>query len=107
MRTNLSPAFDRGGRLDRDAGARSRRGPARRVPRSRSPRPSMPRTHRRDGVSMPAVREVQAGVWHWEAPHPDWTPEDARPDGWGPVVSSYAIDDGARLLLFDPLDLPS
>lgn len=21
-----------------------------------------------------AVRELQAGLWHWQAPHPDWTP---------------------------------
>jgi hypothetical protein len=27
--------------------------------------------------------------------------------GWLKVVSSYAIDDGDRLLLFDPLALPS
>ena len=52
---------------------------------------------------MPAVREVQTGVWHWEAPHPDWEP---RAD-WGQMVSSYAIDDGDRLLLFDPLAPPS
>jgi glyoxylase-like metal-dependent hydrolase (beta-lactamase superfamily II) len=51
------------------------------------------------------VRELQTGVWHWEAPHPDWTP--ANPDGWGPEVSSYAIDDGERLLLVDPLAPPS
>jgi glyoxylase-like metal-dependent hydrolase (beta-lactamase superfamily II) len=50
------------------------------------------------------VREVQAGVWHWEAPHPDWKPETG--DGWGPEVSSYAIDDGERLLLIDPLAPP-
>jgi hypothetical protein len=25
---------------------------------------------------------------------------------WGPEVSSYAIDDGERLLLFDPLAVP-
>jgi glyoxylase-like metal-dependent hydrolase (beta-lactamase superfamily II) len=49
------------------------------------------------------VREVQTGVWHWEASHPDWKPEA----DWGPVVSSYAIDDGDRLLLFDPLAPPS
>jgi glyoxylase-like metal-dependent hydrolase (beta-lactamase superfamily II) len=49
------------------------------------------------------VRELQAGLWHWEAPHPDWKP---NPDGWGPEVSSYAIDDGERLLLIDPLALP-
>jgi glyoxylase-like metal-dependent hydrolase (beta-lactamase superfamily II) len=49
------------------------------------------------------MRELQPGVWHWEASHPDWKPTA----GWGPVVSSYAIDDGERLLLFDPLAPPS
>lgn len=52
------------------------------------------------------MRELQAGVWHWEAVHPEWTPEDAATQDWGPEVSSYAIDDGARLLLFDPVALP-
>jgi glyoxylase-like metal-dependent hydrolase (beta-lactamase superfamily II) len=52
---------------------------------------------------MPAVREVQPGVWHWEAPHPDWKPEA----DWGQMVSSYAVEDGDRLLLFDPLAPPS
>jgi glyoxylase-like metal-dependent hydrolase (beta-lactamase superfamily II) len=52
---------------------------------------------------MPAVREVQTGLWHWEAPHPDWKPGE----DWGQMVSSYAIDDGERLLLFDPLAPPS
>jgi glyoxylase-like metal-dependent hydrolase (beta-lactamase superfamily II) len=52
------------------------------------------------------VREVQPGLWHWEARHPDWTPE-AGEHGWGPEVSSYAIDDGERLLLIDPIALPS
>ena len=51
------------------------------------------------------MREVRNGLWHWEAPHPEWTP--ANPDGWGPEVSSYAIDDGERLLLIDPLASPS
>jgi len=49
------------------------------------------------------VRELQTGLWHWEAPHPDWKPGKE----WGQLVSSYAIDDGVRLLLFDPLALPS
>jgi glyoxylase-like metal-dependent hydrolase (beta-lactamase superfamily II) len=49
------------------------------------------------------VRELQAGLWHWQAPHPDWTPVER----WPQEVSSYAIDDGARLLLFDPLAVPS
>jgi hypothetical protein len=43
------------------------------------------------------VREVQTGVWHWEAPHPDWE----LGEEWDQVVSSYAIDDSDRLLLFD------
>ena len=42
-------------------------------------------------------------MWHWEAPHPDWKPGEE----WGEVVSSYAIDDGERLVLFDPLAVPS
>ena len=49
------------------------------------------------------MRELQTGLWHWEAPHPDWKPGKE----WGQLVSSYAIDDGVRLLLFDPLALPS
>ena len=52
--------------------------------------------------SIGAVREVRAGVWHWEAQHPEWNERQ----WWGPLVSSYATDDGERLLLFDPLALP-
>jgi glyoxylase-like metal-dependent hydrolase (beta-lactamase superfamily II) len=33
---------------------------------------------------------------------PDWTPAER----WPQEVSSHAIDDGARLLLFDPLSVP-
>jgi glyoxylase-like metal-dependent hydrolase (beta-lactamase superfamily II) len=49
------------------------------------------------------VRELRPGLWHWEAPHPDWRPTEP----WSESVSSYAIDDGERLLLFDPLAVPS
>jgi glyoxylase-like metal-dependent hydrolase (beta-lactamase superfamily II) len=49
------------------------------------------------------VREVRTGVWHWEARHPEWNERQ----WWGPLVSSYAIDDGARLVLFDPLAPPA
>jgi hypothetical protein len=48
------------------------------------------------------VRELARGLWHWDAPHPDWTTDD----WWPQRVSSYAIDDGTRLLLFDPLAVP-
>jgi hypothetical protein len=48
------------------------------------------------------VRELRPGLWHWQAPHPGW--RDTEP--WDKNVSSYAIDDGERLLLFDPLAVP-
>jgi glyoxylase-like metal-dependent hydrolase (beta-lactamase superfamily II) len=49
------------------------------------------------------VHELRTGVWHWQAAHPDWKPGE----DWDEMVSSYAIDDGARLLLFDPLAVPN
>ena len=65
------------------------------------------------------MRELETGIWHWEAPHPDWagpenealrqrlaamaeTPNEAARG----VVSSYAVRDDERLLLFDPLAMP-
>ena len=48
------------------------------------------------------MRELQSGLWHWQAPHPGWTPDEP----WQQAVSSYAIDDGTRLLFFDPLSVP-
>jgi len=49
------------------------------------------------------VHEVQAGIWHWQAPHPEW---NARGAAWGRVVSSYAIEVDDELILFDPLAVP-
>jgi hypothetical protein len=48
------------------------------------------------------VRELRGGLWHWQAPHPEWTSDQ----WWPQAVSSYALDDGARLILFDPLAVP-
>jgi glyoxylase-like metal-dependent hydrolase (beta-lactamase superfamily II) len=48
------------------------------------------------------VRELRPGLWHWQAPHPGW--REGEP--WDQSVSSYAIDDGQQLLLFDPLGVP-
>lgn len=48
------------------------------------------------------MRELRPGLWHWQARHPQW--EAGEP--WDPNVSSYALDDGERLLLFDPLGVP-
>ena len=54
------------------------------------------------------MRELTQGLWWWEARHPDWTAEDdAANHEWGPEVSSYAIDDGERLLLIDPTTPPA
>jgi glyoxylase-like metal-dependent hydrolase (beta-lactamase superfamily II) len=49
------------------------------------------------------VRELRAGLWHWKAPHPEWRPTEP----WDQNVSSYAIDSGEHLLLFDPIAPPS
>ena len=53
-------------------------------------------------TNIAAVHELKPGIWHWQAPHPEWTQESA----WPREVSSYAVDDGRRLLLFDPLAVP-
>jgi glyoxylase-like metal-dependent hydrolase (beta-lactamase superfamily II) len=49
------------------------------------------------------MHELAPGIRHWKAPHPDWEPTEP----WGQNVSSYAIEDDERLLLFDPLAVPS
>jgi len=49
-------------------------------------------------VSAP-LRQLRSGLWHWQTAHPDWSPDEP----WGEHVSSYALADGERLLLFDPL----
>ena len=49
------------------------------------------------------MHEVRPGLWHWTAKHPDWSDEEP----YEQAVSSYAIDDGERLLLLDPLEPPS
>jgi glyoxylase-like metal-dependent hydrolase (beta-lactamase superfamily II) len=45
---------------------------------------------------------LRPGLWHWTSPHPEWTPDEH----WPEVVSSYAVDDGAQLVLFDPVAPP-
>jgi len=48
------------------------------------------------------VHELRSGVWHWRSPHPDWTEEE----WWPEQVSSYAIELGDDVVLFDPLSVP-
>ena len=52
---------------------------------------------------MALVRELQPGLWHWRAAHPGWSSGEP----WEREVSSYALDDGSHVLLFDPLAVPS
>ena len=49
------------------------------------------------------MQEVRDGVWWWQTPHPEWE----EGDNWPELVTSYAIDTGERLLLFDPLAVPA
>jgi len=49
------------------------------------------------------MREVATGVWHWRAPHPEWKPDQTTDQ----LVSSYAVDPGEEVVLFDPLDVPA
>ena len=48
------------------------------------------------------VRELQPGLWHWQAPHPEWSEEE----WWPELVSSYGIGLGDDFVLFDPLSVP-
>ncbi|HEX4745822.1 MAG TPA: hypothetical protein VFU99_02970 [Gaiellaceae bacterium] len=48
------------------------------------------------------MRELASGIWHWQGLHPQW--RESEP--WDQNVSSYAIDDGLRLLIFDPIAPP-
>jgi hypothetical protein len=49
------------------------------------------------------VRELRPGLWHWQAPHPDW---DEEQSWWPELVSSYGIEVGDDFVLFDPLSVP-
>jgi hypothetical protein len=48
------------------------------------------------------MNELRPGIWHWQAEHPDWSADEE----WDRRVSSYAIELGDELLLFDPLGVP-
>ena len=48
------------------------------------------------------MRELKPGVWHWQTRHPDWSGDE----DWPELVSSYALEVGDELLLFDPLGVP-
>ena len=49
------------------------------------------------------MRELGPGIWHWKAPHPDWSAEES----WSQEVSSYGIELGDDFVLFDPQSPPA
>ena len=49
-----------------------------------------------------AAQEIQAGLFRWTAPHPDWTSES----DWDQMVGSVLYDLPEIVVLIDPL-LPS
>jgi len=48
------------------------------------------------------MRKLRPGIWHWKAPHPDWSAEES----WSQEVSSYGIELGDDFVLFDPQSPP-
>jgi hypothetical protein len=47
--------------------------------------------------------ETRPGVWFWQARHPKWIPDD----GWGEIVTCFALDFGEELVVIDPLAPPA
>jgi len=60
------------------------------------------RNRRVVGIAFRPMRELRPGVWHWQAPHPEWNEER----WWPELVSSYAIEVRDDFVLFDPLSVP-
>lgn len=52
------------------------------------------------------MEELRPGLWTWTAPHPDWTRDDAGPDGWERDVRSCAVVGDGELVVLDPMELP-
>ena len=49
------------------------------------------------------VEQIAPGLWHWTALHPEWKPEyEEGGQGWGEIVSSYALVSEQGLVLVDP-----
>src|SRR5262245_17254432 len=53
------------------------------------------------------VTRIREGLWTWSLPHPAWTPEADRPDGWPRIVNSVFHEAaGGPIVLIDPLVPP-
>jgi glyoxylase-like metal-dependent hydrolase (beta-lactamase superfamily II) len=51
---------------------------------------------------MARMLETRPGVYYWQARHPEWVADQ----GWEEIVTSYALEDGERLIVIDPLAVP-
>lgn len=49
------------------------------------------------------VAKLGPGLWRWTVSHPDWRPENDRPDGWGRMVGSIYAEFPEAVVLIDPL----
>ena len=52
------------------------------------------------------VLELASGLWRWTALHPDWTPEQGGPNGWGQEVGCVYYEAPGAVVLVDPLVPP-
>jgi glyoxylase-like metal-dependent hydrolase (beta-lactamase superfamily II) len=50
------------------------------------------------------VEQIAPHLWHWTAPHPEWTPKarGKNDQGWDETVSSYALIADDAFVLVDP-----
>lgn len=49
------------------------------------------------------VQEIETGLWHWTAPHPEWDPEPRPTMGWVEDVGSVYCELPGAILLIDPV----
>jgi glyoxylase-like metal-dependent hydrolase (beta-lactamase superfamily II) len=50
------------------------------------------------------IEQIRPHLWHWTAPHPEWTPKNRGESGlgWDEIVSSYALIADGAFVLVDP-----
>ena len=50
------------------------------------------------------MRQLLDGIFRWELPHPEWSPDDAEDgQGWDRIVASYLVETAEGPVLIDPL----
>ena len=49
------------------------------------------------------VSRIRDGLWRFAVPHPAWTPDCDRPDGWPRIVGAVYAEYDEAVVLIDPL----